>query len=677
MDSNVIGRVKNTHLPKSHGLLPLFEAIINSIDAIEERLVEPSQGRLDIYIVRNPTLLSSEEIPLDQRYKDPISAFTLTDNGIGFTDKNFHAFNEADSLNKANKGGKGVGRFIWLKAFSSAQITSIFQENGSIYKRYFEFSLKSPNGVIDHVKEKIENNDRLQTKILLNGFIQDYETTCPKNASTIGQRIVEHCLSYFLLGKMPETYLHDSNEEVIDLWTTYSELVESENRQKFEINKNEFELIHFRLHPYGDIKHHICFCANERVVKTEQLTTRLIPNLPSIISDNGNAFIYAGYLLSDFLDQNVNQYRTDFNLSQENGLPFKVLSYQDIFSSTLKYSTSFLLPFTKIVQERKVEKISDYVNQNAPQYRHILKNHPERLDQIPVDMTDNKLDSQLYEISRDIEQELREDGQKLINSEVNPNDEKSEQEYLNTFDRWWKEYNDIGKANLAKYIIHRRIILEMFEKALNMQTIGNYSKEEVIHRIIFPLHVTSDDIPYEQHNLWVIDEKLAYHHYLASDIALKKQEIIESNSASRPDLAIFYNNSFAIVDDEAPYNSGIVIFEFKRPMRNDFKGEENPITQIFNYITEILDGKTKTKDGRLINISQRTPFYCYIISDLTTTLKRQAENYGLKITPDNLGYIGFNPNLGAYIEIIGFEKLLLDAKKRNRILFEKLNLTTH
>jgi hypothetical protein len=47
---------------------------------------------------------------------------------------------------------------------------------------------------------------------------------------------------------------------------------------------------------------------------------------------------------------------------------------------------------------------------------------------------------------------------------------------------------------------------------------------------------------------------------------------------------------------------------------------------------------------------------------------------GARPTPDNLGYYGYNPNLNAYYEVLSYTKLLNDAKKRNRILFEKLNL---
>ncbi|MNL77721.1 hypothetical protein D3C87_2039600 [compost metagenome] len=36
---------------------------------------------------------------------------------------------------------------------------------------------------------------------------------------------------------------------------------------------------------------------------------------------------------------------------------------------------------------------------------------------------------------------------------------------------------------------------------------------------------------------------------------------------------------------------------------------------------------------------------------------------------------GFNPSLGAYIEVISYQQLLEDAKRRNRVLFDKLYLT--
>jgi hypothetical protein len=51
-----------------------------------------------------------------------------------------------------------------------------------------------------------------------------------------------------------------------------------------------------------------------------------------------------------------------------------------------------------------------------------------------------------------------------------------------------------------------------------------------------------------------------------------------------------------------------------------------------------------------------------------------AQNHSLTETPDAQGFFGFNTILRAYVEIITMDKLLSDAEKRNRVLFEKLRL---
>ena len=109
-------------------------------------------------------------------------------------------------------------------------------------------------------------------------------------------------------------------------------------------------------------------------------------------------------------------------------------------------------------------------------------------------------------------------------------------------------------------------------------------------------------------------------------------------------------------------------------MRDDYDDTENPIQQVLRYVSEIRSGNALTKDRRPIAIPSSTPFYCYIVCDLTKKLRDQAKFHGLRTTPDGYGFFGYNDEIGAYIEIIDFSKLLQDANKRNRILFDKLNL---
>jgi hypothetical protein len=95
----------------------------------------------------------------------------------------------------------------------------------------------------------------------------------------------------------------------------------------------------------------------------------------------------------------------------------------------------------------------------------------------------------------------------------------------------------------------------------------------------------------------------------------------------------------------------------------------------FIYVREKIQGGTVTnKAGRPIPVNSNTPFYCYIICDITEKIKRHARVASLTPMPSGTGYFGYIPPYNAYIEIISYDKLLEDAKKRNQVLFDKLNL---
>lgn len=52
MKSDIIGRVRNTALAKTNVLLPLFEAIVNSIQAIED-IMPLGKGNIDVILHRD------------------------------------------------------------------------------------------------------------------------------------------------------------------------------------------------------------------------------------------------------------------------------------------------------------------------------------------------------------------------------------------------------------------------------------------------------------------------------------------------------------------------------------------------------------------------------------------------------------------------------------------------
>jgi len=159
---SIQGRLKNFHLPKNQPLIPLFEAIVNSIHAISERRQtgETFSGKILIKIVREgqTTIAGYGELP-------SIASFEITDNGVGFNEPNLNSFMESDSTYKSSLGGKGVGRFSWLVAFQKAEIESIYPEGEKYVRRSFEFSPDQAeiNDLLEDYK-KPEDNESLTDK---------------------------------------------------------------------------------------------------------------------------------------------------------------------------------------------------------------------------------------------------------------------------------------------------------------------------------------------------------------------------------------------------------------------------------------------------------------------------------------------------------------------------------
>ena len=150
------GRVSNMELSASKALLPLFEAIVNSIHAIEDRNID--NGYINVNIIRE----SNQSGLIDNGDFAKIDGFSVIDNGVGFDSNNLRSFSTSDSLYKKKRGSKGIGRLLWLKAFTDVFIESIYQEEEDLYKRNLEFNFQS-NGVKEsscgvHPNNEVSNN---------------------------------------------------------------------------------------------------------------------------------------------------------------------------------------------------------------------------------------------------------------------------------------------------------------------------------------------------------------------------------------------------------------------------------------------------------------------------------------------------------------------------------------
>ena len=665
MNTDVAGRVRNVQLPTSKPLLPLFEAIINSIQAIEDSGAK--DGRIEIEVLRDPGSLFLES----DRSQADITGFVVRDNGIGFDDRNFEAFTTSDTTFKASRGGKGIGRFMWLAAFDHAEIESVFQVDGRRKCRRFIFNAKG-NGIEDASCVDSAAEDRA-TVVRLVGFSEKYQIHCPKRLETIAAFIVEEFLEYFIGLNPPVIVLRDGpSGETISLEDFFERQMASKiTRQDLTIKDRPFEVLHVRLYSTHINEHRLYFCAHGRAVAKEKLLGR-VPNLVRYLRDeNSTEFIYAAYVNSPILEGAVNPDRTAFNRPEDGStLPLMETTLSEIRNGVLDACKSFLAPYTAPIEEKKRARIEEFVHRDGVMYRPILDRLEHTISTIDPEATDDEIDRHLYDGYHELQVKLRDEGQRLLER---PESDEELAVFEERFERYFEEISEVNRADLARYVCHRKAIIEFLRKQLSVQEDGKYHREDRIHSIIFPRGKTSDEVLFEDHNLWLVDERLVFHLFLSSDKPIKQLKVLESPSKKEPDIIVF-DKAFAFSETrEVPFSS-ITIIEFKKPQRNDYSETENPFTQVAKYIDDIRGGKARTPAGRPIPISPNLPFYCYIICDITPTLKEWARLFELQDTPDCLGFFGYKRGYCAYFEVISYSKLAADAEKRNKVFFQKLGL---
>jgi hypothetical protein len=557
MKASIHGRVTHTNLPKGKALLPLFEAVVNAQQAIEEA----GGGNHSIRIV------AERQGNLDDDKPGPIEAFTIADTGIGFTAANFESFNTVDSLYKASFGGKGLGRFLWLRAFQRVEIDSHYREVHAegLLHRNFNFIETD-----DEIVATPTASDRTTplTTVRLVGYRQPYLDECPRSLEGIAQRLIGHFLPLFLNPHGPALTLNDRFEE-IDLWAFYRSNFEAFATQRdFTVAGQSFSLSGFRLHGAIADHHELIYGADYREVVTERLG-RFVPNLKNKLNDpERGQFVYLAFVQSPFLDAQVNSERTDFSIPRDPPAE-KVPSTSevtpvtgDMFADDISLKairdvatvtiTEDLKPFLDELNTAKEVALTSYITEDAPQYRVLLKNKSDILDQISPMASKTEMEMTLHRQLHKRQVELKQEGIRILAEAENVQDP---QEYYTRFRKFVEDENEIGKTALAQYIIHRRVILDLLAKALKQDPeTGKYALEKTVHSLIFPIRSTSDDVPFEQQNLWIIDERLTFHSFLSSDQALNTLGEIESDSKSRPDILIF-NRPLAFSDEAEPLQS--------------------------------------------------------------------------------------------------------------------------
>lgn len=597
LTTSLAGRVRNTSLPKSHALLPLLEAIVNGIQSIDARHDGSGEpGRIDVRVRRD----SQVEFDLGQvgpgrAPMKPIVGFTVADNGVGFTAQNMSSFETLDSDFKADLGCRGVGRLLWLKAFDRVSVRSAYEdEKGTLRGRQFKFSVDRE---VEHDGDT-DGFERPGAAVRLDGFKKSFQQNAPKGVDAIAREVFEHCIWYFLRpGGAPVVTIADDDDSV-SLADLMDDFVDSAmTSSTIEVNGRRFDMLNLRLKATArNSAPRLHWCAASRVVIEENLSGK-VPGLYGRLTDDASGeFVYACYLTSDFLDERVRSDRTAFDISDRIAGQSLVddLSLDDIREAVLDEVAKILKDPLESAEEQGKQRVHDFVTKRAPRYRPVLAKIEERGITVDPAVKDQELELQLHRHLQKIESEAFLQGQEIF-AEA---DAEPAEDYAERLTAYLATVSEINQSDLAAYVSRRRAVLDLLARLIRADRDGKYSREDAIHSLIVPMRTDSNEVASDGSNLWIIDERLAFHDYLASDKTLKSMPITGSDSTKEPDILatrLIDSPVLAAEGQKLPLAT-IVVVEIKRPMRKDATEDKNPIQQCLDYVKRIRDGEADPAD---------------------------------------------------------------------------------
>lgn len=657
MKTNIPGRLTKLGEVTNYKI-PMLEAVANSIQSILSSSVENPCITVKIVFESQATY---PNIKNPGRYYYKIQDIEVSDNGNGFNERNYESFETMDSDLKATEFGcKGIGRFYWLKAFSSVSVDSVFFDKaGDKKRRKFDFSVKD---IQRNRIEAISGKVPVKTTVSLKGLNERIQNKQEVTLDDVSRVIVNHFLLEFVNKQVPEIIVTDGTrtKRVIEEF----EALESSDpfTSEYSLNGYNFQLIQQRLSVKAkkNMPSGIYYCAGNRVVG--KANTLLDSKFDSILEDeSGKELLYVGLLKSPLLDLLVNSDRTAIVYSEDSELSLYP-SEREVLQLAEDLAGQFLAPELKRIETMSKKALAKFADDEAPEYKGFLNRNANDL-YVKPNATPSEIRDYVSEKYFQFERQQRKEINRLIDVEWSG---ENAEERINEIET---RVDPIAAHDLVKFAATRRFYLEMYKKAITLKDDDKYQKEKVVHSLIFPMNTDStSEEGMDRHNLWLVDDRLTFVNYLTSDQTFKAIPICDSESSKRMDLAALKLYSTGSSDNVGE----LYIIEFKRPGRDDYDSDENPISQVLDYVEELRNGKITAADGSEISNAKNIPIFCFVVAQFTPKLKKQCRNSNLNLGPRGDFYFGAIGDV--YFEVFNLNSLYRKAKERNHALLQAAKL---
>lgn len=399
--------------------------------------------------------------------------------------------------------------------------------------------------------------------------------------------------------------------------------------------------------------HCLLLSAADRIVGFPRDLTNKIGQ-PHFTDENGRKYIVIAVVRSEAFESRLNDARTGINIGPK--------SYERIVAA-----------ISDVIQEKERSQIEKIKTDQSHNLDSALRENPilrlglkgKTIKEYVAGKPNNwRAEEFVSDLAIERYRASNELTKQIVAAASNP------ENYENSIKDLVKKIDDSKKEALAEYVIHRKSIVSLVESARKWGDDGKSAPEDTIHDLVFKRFNDNVAVDYFDHNLWLIDDALAFVPYVSSDRAMHGKGRKKGDKIS--DL-MFYDDSLVLGDNEG---TTITIVEFKKSGRDDYafgNAKSDPVLQVIETLQKATaSGGVNKTDGTHISFDATIRRFAYIVADITASFINVLRYHGFKNDWNPRIWYHYHPTFEIAIQVFGYETLVENAKKRNQAFFSVL-----